>query len=72
VREAYPDLTAQDKGSKYYDAKASPEDPRWSMVDFKLVSGRLDCSQGGTDALVVAAEDTTSGCPFAFHNSCHP
>lgn len=37
VREAYPDLTAQDKGSKYFDPKATPEDPRWSMVDFKLV-----------------------------------
>jgi predicted RNA-binding protein with PUA-like domain len=39
VREAYPDLTAQDKSSKYHDPKASPGDPRWSMVDFKLVSG---------------------------------
>jgi predicted RNA-binding protein with PUA-like domain len=41
VREAYPDLTAQDKSSKYHDPKATPEDPRWSMVDFKLVSGSL-------------------------------
>jgi predicted RNA-binding protein with PUA-like domain len=37
VREAYPDLTAQDKSSKYFDTKATADDPRWSMVDFKLV-----------------------------------
>lgn len=46
VREAYPDLTAQDKASKYYDAKATPEDPRWSMVDFKLVR-TCGCCRGG-------------------------
>lgn len=44
VREAYPDLTAQVKSGKYYDPKATPEDPRWSMVDFKLVS---PCAVGG-------------------------
>jgi len=32
-REAYPDHTALDKKSKYYDAKASKDDPRWCMVD---------------------------------------
>ena len=34
-REGYPDDTAWDKKSKYYDAKASPENPRWSRVDVK-------------------------------------
>lgn len=37
VREAYPDPTAWDKRSKYCDAKASPENPVWSMVDVQLV-----------------------------------
>jgi predicted RNA-binding protein with PUA-like domain len=38
VREAYPDPTAWDKKSKYFDAKASPDNPVWSMVDVKLVA----------------------------------
>jgi predicted RNA-binding protein with PUA-like domain len=33
VREAYPDPTARDPESPYYDEKASEEDPRWFMVD---------------------------------------
>lgn len=33
VRAGYPDHTAQDPDSKYYDEKASEEDPRWYMVD---------------------------------------
>ena len=36
VREAYPEYTAQDPESKYYDPKASAEDPRWVMVDVKF------------------------------------
>ena len=31
-KEAYPDHTAQDPGSKYYDSKASADNPRWVMV----------------------------------------
>ncbi len=38
VREAYPDPTAWDRTSDYHDAKASPENPIWSMVDVKLVT----------------------------------
>lgn len=34
-REGYPDDTAWDKKSKYFDAKASLENPRWSRVDVK-------------------------------------
>jgi predicted RNA-binding protein with PUA-like domain len=37
VREAYPDPTAWDEKSKYFDAKASPDNPIWSMVDVQLV-----------------------------------
>ena len=32
-REGYPDHTAQDPSSHYFDAKACPENPRWIMVD---------------------------------------
>lgn len=35
VSEAYPDHTAFDAASKYFDAKSDPENPRWLMVDVK-------------------------------------
>ena len=35
VGAAYPDATQFDKNSKYYDAKATPEQPRWISVDVK-------------------------------------
>lgn len=37
VREAYPDPTARDADSHYYDPKATEEDPRWYMVDIEFV-----------------------------------
>jgi len=37
VRDAYPDHTAWDPDSKYFDPKSSPEDPRWFMVDIAFV-----------------------------------
>ena len=37
-KESYPDHTAQDPGSKYYDSKASADNPRWVMVDIEPVS----------------------------------
>jgi predicted RNA-binding protein with PUA-like domain len=37
VRAGYPDFTAFDPKSKYYDAKCDPEKPRWYMVDVKLI-----------------------------------
>ena len=33
----YPDFTAFDSKSKYYDASSDPEKPRWYMVDVTLV-----------------------------------
>lgn len=33
--EPYPDPTAFDKQSKYFDAKSDPEEPRWVLVDVK-------------------------------------
>jgi len=36
-RVAYPDATQFDPKSAYYDAKSTPEAPRWVNVDVKLV-----------------------------------
>lgn len=36
-KEAYPDHTAQDPKSKYYDPKAHPDKPIWMMVDVEFV-----------------------------------
>ena len=33
----YPDPTAFDPGSKYYDVKSDPENPRWFLVDVRFV-----------------------------------
>lgn len=37
AREAYPDHSAFDAKSKYYDPKSSPNNPRWYMIDVKFV-----------------------------------
>jgi predicted RNA-binding protein with PUA-like domain len=37
VKEGYPDHTAFDAGSKYFDADSDPAKPRWYMVDVQLV-----------------------------------
>ncbi len=37
VREGYPDHTAFDPESKYYDPKSDPDNPRWFMVDVRFV-----------------------------------
>jgi predicted RNA-binding protein with PUA-like domain len=34
---AYPDETQFDPGSKYFDAKASRENPRWMLVDIRAL-----------------------------------
>ena len=36
VRAGYPDHTAWDPNDSHYDAKASPANPIWQMVDIKL------------------------------------
>ena len=36
-KEGYPDHTAQDPSSNYFDPKATQEDPRWMMVDIEPV-----------------------------------
>ena len=38
AREGYPDETALDPSSDYHDPKASPDDPRWYMVDIRFVA----------------------------------
>ncbi len=35
--QPYPDKTQFDKKSKYFDAKATPEAPRWDLVDVGYV-----------------------------------
>jgi len=37
VREGYPDHTAFDPKSKYFDPKSDPANPRWMMVDIKYI-----------------------------------
>jgi predicted RNA-binding protein with PUA-like domain len=37
VSEPYPDHTAFDPNSTYFDAKSSPDNPRWIMVDMKFL-----------------------------------
>lgn len=37
VREGYPDFTAFDPQDKHYDPKSKQAEPRWFMVDVKLV-----------------------------------
>ena len=37
VREAYPDPTAFDSKSKYFDEKSDPNNPRWFMVDVRYI-----------------------------------
>ena len=36
-KPAYPDRTQFDRDSKYFDPKATPENPRWMNVDVRLV-----------------------------------
>ncbi len=36
-KESYPDFTAWDTKSKYFDPKASPEKPIWHMVEVKFI-----------------------------------
>lgn len=37
VRAGYPDFTAWDKRDPHFDPKSSAENPRWFMVDIRLV-----------------------------------
>ncbi len=36
-KRAYPDATQFDRKNKYFDAKTTPENPRWVNVEVKLV-----------------------------------
>ena len=35
AREAYPDNSAWEPGSRHYDAKSTPDNPLWYMVDIQ-------------------------------------
>ena len=72
VREAYPDHYAQDRSSRYFDEKASPEDPRWFMVDIEFVRNfprlvSLDELKGaqGLEDMVVTKRSRLSVQPVA-------
>jgi predicted RNA-binding protein with PUA-like domain len=41
AREAYPDPDAFDPAAKYFDPKSDPENPRWFLVDIRLLE-KLD------------------------------
>ena len=36
VKEGYPDFSAFEANSKYYDPASKPDNPRWFMVDVKF------------------------------------
>lgn len=36
-KPAYPDATQFDLGNKYFDPKATPQNPRWFNVDVRLI-----------------------------------
>ena len=42
VKEAYPDPTQFDRKSEYHDAKSSPDDPRWWLVEIAFVERFTD------------------------------
>jgi predicted RNA-binding protein with PUA-like domain len=37
TEESYPDFTAFDESSKYYDPKSSKDKPRWFLVDVEFI-----------------------------------
>ncbi|NVJ59133.1 MAG: EVE domain-containing protein [Gammaproteobacteria bacterium] len=37
IKEGYPDHTASNPESDYYDPKSTPDNPRWYMVDIRYV-----------------------------------
>ena len=37
VREGYPDFTALDPKNPHFDPKSDPRNPRWYMVDIRLI-----------------------------------
>jgi predicted RNA-binding protein with PUA-like domain len=58
VREAYPDDTQFDGASKYFDEKASPKNPRWSMVDIKFVRSPVRHPDGDAASVVSSIPST--------------
>lgn len=43
VKESYPDPTQFEKGNYYFDKSASTDNPRWFMVDVKLLRRMKRC-----------------------------
>ena len=72
VKAAYPDPAQFDPDSKYYDAKSSPEDPRWFCVDVHLlekypevISTRALKAQAGTSDLSIFKQGRLSIAPVS-------
>jgi predicted RNA-binding protein with PUA-like domain len=64
VREAYPDPTQFDTTNEGFDAKSTPDNPRWSTVDVSLVevfSVPLTLAELKTDPLFHGMEVTRQG-----------
>jgi predicted RNA-binding protein with PUA-like domain len=56
---AYPDPSAFDPDSKYYDPKSDPDDPRWWLVEVEFVEKFVEVVS--LDALKAAAKDELEG-----------
>jgi hypothetical protein len=70
VRAAYPDRTARDPRSRYHDAAASDEDPRWYVVDLGFVeafSELVSLSDLKSDKALSGMEVTRRGSRLSVH-----
>ncbi|MBI2377512.1 MAG: EVE domain-containing protein [Deltaproteobacteria bacterium] len=70
VKEAHPDLTAQDPKSDYFDPKATPESPRWDMVDvaFEQKLPRIvSLAEMKRDSALAGMEVTKKGSRLSVH-----
>ena len=71
VKTGYPDYTAFDPASKYFDPKSSPDNPRWFMVDVRferklkrtITLEELKQHQGLTDMALVRKGNRLSVMP---------
>ncbi|SFM71642.1 EVE domain-containing protein [Marinobacter zhejiangensis] len=76
AKSAYPDPLQFDPDSRYFDAKSSPDKPRWQAVDLsfvrklpKLISlDRIKSLQGLTDLPLVRKGTRLSVMPVSDHD----
>ena len=58
---AYPDRLQFEKGHKYFDPKATPENPRWFNVDVKLVKKTRLLSLNARKSSLAKFKNSTKG-----------